>query len=123
MYGTTLIARIREHLWDRFQHTQVFIPNDETHAGKSPFFMPYKEREPAFLIFFYAFRRSDDLTAAIFIDTDGHKDRDILYLAAPAALEIDTVYIDIRISAEKQTGTLLFDMLIGFFVAVAYSPG
>lgn len=123
MHGTTLIARIRKHLRDRFQHTQVLIPNDETHAGKSPLFKPYKEREPAFLIFFHAFRRSDDLTAAIFIDTNGHKDRDILYLAALAALEIDSVYIDIWISAGKRPGTPLFDILISFFVEVAYRAG
>ena len=30
MYGTTLITCVREHLRDRFQHTQVLITNDET---------------------------------------------------------------------------------------------
>lgn len=74
----------------------------------------------AFLILFHPLRSTDDFTAAVFIDPDSHKDRDILYLAAPAALEIDTVYIDIRISAGKRVGTPLFDMLIRFFVEVAY---
>ena len=123
MYGTTLIPCVREHLRDRFQHTQILIPGDETDAGKSPLLKPYKERAPVFPILFHSFRSTYDPTTAVFINTDGHKDRDILYLTAPAALEIDSVHIDIRISATKRSGTPLFDMFIGFFVEAAHRAG
>ncbi len=62
-------------------------------------------------------------TADIFTDTDVHKDRDILYPAAPATPEADTVCINIRISAGKRVGTPLFDMLTGFFAETAYRSG
>lgn len=99
MYGTTLIACVRKRFRDRFQHTKVLISDHEMYAAKATLLNPYKKRMPTFLILLHSFRSTDDLTAAVFIDSDGHKDRDILYLTAPAALEIDSVYIDIRISA------------------------
>ncbi len=95
MYGAALVARIREYLRDRLQHAQVLIPDDEPDAGKPPFLEPYKEGMPAFLILFHAFRCPDDLTAAAFTYADGHKDGYVLYLAAPAALEVYTVDVDI----------------------------
>lgn len=42
--------------------------NNKMHAAKTTLFKPYKERPPAFLILFHAFRSTDDLTAALFID-------------------------------------------------------
>ena len=123
MYGSSLITCVWEHLRDCFRHTQVLISDYETHSAKSSLLKPYKEKTPAFLILFHPSHSTDDLTATVFPDTDSHKDRYILYLTAPAALEVDTVYIDIRISARKREGTPLFDMLIGFFVEAAYRTG
>ena len=55
--------------------------------------------------------------------TTGHKDRHVLYLTAPATLEIYTVDVDVGISAGKRPGTPLLYVSIGFFVEVAYRAG
>ncbi len=121
MYITTLIACVKKHLRDRFRHAQILNSDNKMYSAKATLLKLYKKRMPTFLILFHSFRNTDDLTAAVFIDSDSHKDRDIVYLTIPAAFEIDAVYIDIRIFAVKLVGTPLFYMIIGFFVEVALS--
>ena len=123
MYRTALIAGIRKCLGYCLQHTEIFIADDKTDAGKAAFFEPYKESTPAVFILFHAFSGTDDLPAAVFIDTNGNKDRNILDLPTPAPFEIDTVNVDIWILSRKGACTSLLDMLISLLVEIAYCSG
>ena len=120
MYRAALIFGIWKHFGNGFQHSEAFVTDNEAYSAETSFFQPYKERTPALFILFHAFGSTNDFTASVLIDTDGYKDRDILDFATPAALEINTVNIDIRILAGKRSGMPLFDMFISFLVEVAY---
>lgn len=123
MYGATLISGLRKDFGDGFQHTEIFITDDQTHTGKPAFFQPYKERAPAFSIFFHSFSSTKDFTAAILADTDSNQNGNILNLTAPAAFLVDSIYINIRIFPGKRPGTSDFDMCIRLFIQVIDCSG
>ena len=112
MYGATLISSIWKDFRNGLQHTKIFITDDQTYTSKSACFQPYEERTPALTILFHALSSTEDFTAAILADADCNQNRNILDLAAPAALQVDTIYINIGIFPGKRTGTPGFDMLI-----------
>ena len=112
MYRTALVSGIRKDFRNGLQHTKIFITDDQSYTGKPSFFQPYKERAPAFAIFFHSFSSTKDFTAAILADTDCNQNGNILDLAAPAAFQVNTIYINIRIVLGKRTGTPGFNMLI-----------
>lgn len=121
MNHASLIAGIREHLRNSFQHTKIFVSDDPSDSRKSPLLKPYKERTPTFFIFFHSFRCADDLSESINVYTNDHKDGDIADLTALATPEIDTVYIGI-ITGQWTTAPLL-DMFIRLLVEIADRAG
>ena len=92
-------------------------------ASKFLFFQPYKERTPAFTIFFHSFRSTKDLPAAILVDIDCNQNGNILDFAISTAFQVDAVYINIGIVPGKRTGTPSFDMLISLFIQVTDCSG
>lgn len=74
MNGTALITGIREDFRYGLQHAEIFISNHEADTFKATFLEPYKKGTPAVFILFHAFGSTDNLTAAVFIYTDGNKD-------------------------------------------------
>lgn len=121
MYRAPLVTGIRERFWYGLQHAQVLIADDKTHSYKAALFEPYKERTPAFTVVFHAFSCTDDLTAAIIADTDCNENGDILDFSAPAAFQVDSIYINIRIFTDEGACAPGFNMLISLFVEVADS--
>src|SRR5699024_6459685 len=116
MYCTALVSGIRKDFRNGLKHTEIFITDNQAHTGKPSFFQPYKERAPAFAIFFHSFSSSEDFTAAILADADSNQNGNILNLTAPAAFQVDTIYINIGIFPGKRTCTPGFDMFIRFFI-------
>ncbi len=86
MDGASLVSGIWEHLWYGLQHAKVLVPYDKPDTSEPAFLEPYKERASTFLVFFHAFRRSDDLPVSVAADTNGNKDGDILDFSSPASL-------------------------------------
>ena len=123
MNRTALISGIQIDFRNSFKHAEILIANDQTYTRKPAFFQPYEERTPAFTILFHAFCSAKDFPTAILTDTDGNKNKNILDLAASAAFQINTIYVNIGIVPGKRTGTPGFDMLISFFVQVADGSG
>ena len=120
---TALISGIRKDFRNGFQHAEVLITDDQVYTSKPPFFQPYEDRTPAFTILFHAFRSAKDLPAAILADANGNENRNVLDLAAPAAFQVNTIYVNIRIFPGKRTGTPGLDMLISLFIQVADGSG
>ena len=118
MNCTTLISGIRKDFRNRFKHAEVLVANDQPNTSKPAFFQPYEERAPAFTILFHPFCCAKDFPTAILTDTDGNKNRNILDFAAPAAFQVNAIYVNIRIASRKRTGTPGFDMFISLFVQV-----
>lgn len=86
MYGTTLISGIRKDYRDGPQHIQIYITDNQTYAGKSSLFKPYKERTPALTFLFYTLNSTKDFTADILAVTDdSNQNKNILDLTDPAA--------------------------------------
>ena len=112
MNCTTLISGIRKDFWNSFKHAEVLVANDQSNTSKPAFLQPYEERTPAFTIFLHPFSGTKDLPAAILADANGNKNRNILDFAAPAAFQVNAIYVNIRIASRKRTGTPGFDMFI-----------
>ena len=112
MNCTALISGIWKDFRNGFQHAKVLITDNQAYTSKPTLFQPYKERTPTFTILFHAFRSAKNLPAAILADANGNENRNVLDLAAPAAFQVNTIYINIRIVLGKRTGTPGFNMLI-----------
>ena len=119
MNDTTLVFRLWEDFPNRFQHAKVFVSNEETHAGQSAFLEPDKKVLPALTVFFHSFGCPQDLTVTLPADASGYKNRDILYLSSPTALEIDTINVDIRIFSRKRPAAPCFNVSIGLLIQTA----
>ena len=105
MNGIALISGIRKDFRNDSQHAEVFITNDQAYTSKSPSFQPYEEKTPAFSIFFHVFCSAKDLPAAILADANGNGNRNVLDLAATAAFQVNTIYVNIWIIPGKRTDT------------------
>lgn len=103
-YRTALVSGIWKDFWDGLQHTKIFITNDQAYTSKLALFQSYKERT-AFTIPFHALSSTKDFTAAILADTDCNQGGNILDLTAPAAFQVNTIHINIRIVPGKRMGT------------------
>ncbi len=119
MDNAALVFRVRKNLMDRLQHTAIPVTDDEPDAGKAPFFEPDKEVVPALVVFLHAFGSTEDLAITVLIDADRDKYGDVLDFAAPAALQVNTVYIDIGVFAGERAAAPLLDVFVGFLIEVA----
>ena len=59
----------------------------------------------------------------ILTDANGNKNRNVLNLTAPAAFQVNTIYVNIGIVPGKRTGTSGFDMFICLFIQIADDSG
>ena len=118
MYGTALVFRLREDFLDGVTHAEAFVPDHELYTVKPAFFQPYKEAFPAFGILLHAFGSTDDLTVTVLVYADGDKNTNIFKLSAPVALEVNAVYIDIRVLSGQLAVSLFFNMHIGFLIQI-----
>ena len=109
MNRTALISGIRKDFRNGFKHAEIL--------------MPMINRTPAFTILFHAFRSAKDFPAAILTDANGNKNRNVLNLTAPAAFQVNTIYVNIGIVPGKRTGTSGFDMFICLFIQIADDSG
>ena len=110
MNRTALISNIRKDFRNVFKHTVILIANDQAYTSKPAFFQPYEERTPAFTILFSPFRSAKDLPAAIMANIHGNESRNVLDLAAPAALQVNTIYVNIGVIPGKKTCAPVFDV-------------
>ncbi len=85
-----------EHLRDRFQEAQVLV-REQPHVPHSPFLEACQEGSPAFLAFACTFAGAKNLAVAFAVDTDCNQYGDDGHLAAPAALEVDSVHENVGI--------------------------
>ena len=83
MNGASLVTGIREHFRYSIEHTQVLVSDEQSDSRKPTLLKPYKERPPAFFIFFHSFCCTDDLPESVTVYTNGHKDGDIPDLTPP----------------------------------------
>ena len=122
MYGTALVFRLRKDLCDGVAHAEALVSDNELYTVKSAFFQPYKEAFPAFRIFFHTLCRADDLTVTVLVYADGDKDTDIFKLSAPVALEVNAVYIDIRVLSGQLAVAPFLNLYICFLIQMPVSP-
>ena len=104
MHGTALVFRIRKDLCDGVTHVEALVSDNKLYTVISH----TKEAFQTFRIFFHTLCYADDLTATVLVYVDGDKNIDIFKLSAPVALEVNTVYIDIRILAGQLAVTPFF---------------
>ena len=118
MNCAALIIGIREYFWYGFEHSEIFISDDQADSCQALFFQPYKEGTLVFLIFFHAFSCTNNLTAPIVADSNSNKDRNVLNFTTPTTFQIDTINIDIRIAVNQWACTSGFNMLICLFIEI-----
>ena len=118
MYCATLIFCSRKYISNGFRHTKALITNDLPDSCKAPLFKPDKEVMPAFKIFLHAFCGADDLAIAVCRYADSNKDGHILYFAAPAAFQVNTVNINVCVFTGLFSAVPGFDMLVSLLVEV-----
>lgn len=71
---------------------------------------------PAGLVFLGPLADAQDLVKTVAINADGYQHRDVFYFAAPAALENDTVHVDIRMLAGDLLVAPLLYVLVDLLV-------
>ena len=116
MHGTALVFRLRKDLCNGVAHAEALVSDNELYAVKSAFFQPYKEAFPTFRIFFHTLCRADDLTVTVLVYADGDKNTDIFKLSAPVALEVNTVYIDIRVLSGQLAVTSFYQSFLSMSI-------
>lgn len=75
------------------------------------------------MVFLHAFGSTDDLPVAVIVYAYGNENGYVLDLAAPAALQVYSVSVNIGVFILKRTCTLGLYVLISFLVQVAYGAG
>ena len=102
MNSAALIFSVWEDFSDCFQHAQTFVAYDQLHPFKPASFQPLQEVNSACLVLFHAFGSTQNLAVPILIHRNSYKNWHILVLSAPVTPQVDTVQINIRISAALQ---------------------
>ena len=102
MHRAALVFGVWEHLAHSLQHPHALVADDELHTIQAASTKPLEETDPTGLILFHSFSSSYNLTETIFIHSDCYKNRHVFILSAPVAAQVDTIYVDIRISAALQ---------------------
>ena len=116
MHSTALVFRLRKDLCDDVAHAEALVSDYELYTVKSAFFQPYKEAFPTFRIFFHTLCRVDDFTVTVLVSADGDKNTDIFKLSAPVALEVNTVYIDIRVLSGQLAVTSFYQSFLSMSI-------
>ena len=91
MNHAALITRFREHLIERFKHSEVLVTYKESDSLKTTLFKPDKKGMPTLMVFFHLLRCAKNLPITGAVYSYRYQNRDIANLAAPTAFEIDVL--------------------------------
>lgn len=92
-----------EHLGDRAGHAGGLVAREHAHAAQPARFEPRREVAPAFLGLGEPLGAADDLAVTVPVHTDGHHHRHVLVGAAPAALGVYPVDVDVGVFAGQRS--------------------
>lgn len=90
------------HLGDRADHAGGLVAGEHAHAAKAARLQPRQEAAPALLGLREALGAADDLAVSVLVRVDCHHHRHVLVGAAPAALQVDAVDVDVRVFAGQR---------------------
>ena len=123
MHCAALVFCLREHLGDRADHAAGLVADDHANAAQPARSQPRQEIAPALGRRREALGAPDHLAAAVLVHADCHHDRHVLVGAAPAALEVDAVHVDVRIGAVQRPTPPLIDRFERLVVGVGHRAG
>jgi len=113
----------RVDLVDRFQEPQALVADEELSAFQPALLQHLQEREPARLVLLHAFCCTDDLPVPFLVDRHRHQDRDVLVFAAPVALQVDSIQVDVGILALQWPLAPFLDVDVHLLVQLADGAG
>ena len=119
MHGATLVFSFWTDFGYDIAHSEASIPNHKLCTVKSAFFQPYQDAFLAFDILLYALGSADDLTVTVRLYTDGNKNTGIFKFSSPVTLEVNTLYIHIRVLPRLFSITPFLNMYVGFVIEIA----
>ena len=88
-----------EEVRERLDQAEALVRDDQLDALEPTLLEVPQEAGLAGLVLFRTFRDAQDVSVAVRIDADRDQDSHVSDLAAPAALEIDAVAVDVRVLA------------------------
>ena len=123
VHGAALVFCLREHLGDRADHAGGLVAHEHANAAQPARFQPRQEIAPALGRLGEALGAPDHLAVAVLVHADGDHDGDVLVGAAPAALQVDAVDVDVRVFAGQGPAPPLLDRLESLVVEVRDRAG
>ena len=123
MHRAALVFGLGEDLGDRADHAGGLVVDDYADAAQAARFQPRQEIAPAFRRLGEALGAADHLAVAVVVHADGDYDGDVLVGAAPAALQVDAVDIDVWVLAVQRPAPPFLDRLEGLVVGVRHGVG
>lgn len=120
VHGAALVFGLGKDLGDRVDHAGRLVPDHHAHAAQPARFQPRQKLEPALFGLGEALGTADDLAVAVLVHADGDHNRDVLVRAAPAALEVDPVDVELGIFAGQGPAPPLLDRREGFLVEIGH---
>jgi len=103
-----------EEVRERLDQAEALVRDDQLDALEPTLFEVPQEAGLAGLVLFRTFRDAQDVSVAVRIDADRDQDSHVSDLAAPAALEIDAVAVDVRVLALERRVPPALDVAVDF---------
>lgn len=123
MHRAAPVSGLREHLGDRADHAGGLVAGEHANAAQPARLQPRQEIAPALGRLGEALGAADHLAVAVLARAYGDHHRDVLVRAAPAALEVDSVDVEVGIFAGQGPAPSLLDCREGFLVEVGHGAG
>ena len=123
VHGAALVFGLREHLGDRADHAGGLVAGERANAAQPARFQPRQEIALALGRLGEALGAPDHLAIAVLVHADGDHDGDVLVGAAPAALQVDAVDVDVRVFASQRPAPPLVDRFERLVVEIGDRAG
>ena len=123
MHGAALAFCLREHPGDRAGHAGGLAAGEHAHAAKAARLRPRREAAPALGRLGEALGAPDRPAMAVLVRTNSDHDGDVPAGAAPAALQVDAVDVDVRVFAGQRPAPPLVDRFERLLVEVGDRAG
>ena len=116
MDNAALPFGFREEITDDLIQSQTFIRNDQPHSFESAFFQVTQEVAPGFLVFTAAFGYAKDFAVSLVVHSDRNQNGNVLNLAAPTSLQIDSIDKNIRMFADNRLFTTFLNFTVNLLI-------
>ena len=123
MNATPLVFGFRKYFVYVLQHTKILVSDYQLDPVYATTTQPLEESDQTGLIFLHVLGSAKNLEVSV-IDCNCHKNSHIFKLYTSVTVQINPIYIDIRIASALQMAVLsIFDVDIRFLVQLTDGGG